>query len=666
MPFSDYDAKRLEQEYPTKKSPVEVKEDRLFEVDIHKMQLAPVYWKGAAYEVRRGTWFTTDGVPLPAETAAEIEAGYGKCKPYETKPEAPDFAQEFRKSPKEAMARFNDELKNNLDLDPIDTAKETDVVDLGDGQAAVFFDATQGAIFPRNISKFQLGVIRNMGPKAGSLMDVTTVQRGYTEALGSSMLDSVKSAPVPSLSDIILGEVASLFTPGKEQDSKLVSKDKEETLQKVLESDYESVEDPKESNRDVDHLVLCVHGIGQILGYKYESVNFTHSVNVMRNTMREVYHNEEKYQKLAHGEQYNPKDTSQATNNKIQILPISWRHEVTFNPRKEFGLLDDHGSPRLPSLGQINVDGVRPLRNIVGDVVLDVLLYYEPRYIKEIFQAVVTELNRVHALYMERNPDFKGKIHVLGHSLGSAISFDLLSCQDKLDNEYHLNFDVENLFCVGSPVGMFKLLQQKNIRPRSQAKPDSEDVDSPKCKNLYNVFHPCDPVSYRMEPLVNPKFAQFKAEEIPYALKGFNTQVRNITSFGDEVLEKIIKASSSWFRASEKQDSSKTLDQQALAENALGDIISTLASPGGDKKDNKRKTKQMQMSQQDITQLCELNRSGRIDYCLPIGMFSIALVSAISAHVSYFEDQEVAGFVMKEILSCDQETVGSKTVVAYT
>lgn len=38
-------------------SKVPVNEDYLFDVDIRKRELSPVYWLGPAYDVRRGTWF---------------------------------------------------------------------------------------------------------------------------------------------------------------------------------------------------------------------------------------------------------------------------------------------------------------------------------------------------------------------------------------------------------------------------------------------------------------------------------------------------------------------------------------------------------------------------------------------------------------------------------
>lgn len=671
VPFLNYDSARLERAFEKSTAKVDVKEDRLFQVDLAKMELAPVYWPGPVYEVRRGTWFTAEGVPLSAEVTEKLEKGFQTVSPEDLgPPPQPDFSEEFAKSPKAAMAKFEKEVKAEYLTEAIDIGAEKDVIDLGDGNAAVFFDKTSGAIFPKEFGKFQLNVIRSLQPKLGSLMSVVPIQRGYTEGLDSSIIENVKSAKVASLLDIFLEEILKLFSKDDAKQSESShDNDQSKLLQNVLEADYEHAAGDSASKREVDHVVFCIHGIGQILGYKYESVNFTHSVNVLRNTMRDVYKNEKKYQKLAYGDECDYKNDNQKNNNRIQVLPISWRHEVSFHPKRPFELKNEKGKPRLPSLSDINVDGVASLRDVVGDVLLDILLYYEPTYLKEIMRGVVAEINRVHKLYMEKNPDFKGKIHVLGHSLGSAIAFDLLAYQkDKKDknNEYQLDFDVENLFCVGSPVGVFKLLQQKNIFSRIEAGEqfDPTDLSShislPKCQNLYNVFHPCDPVGYRMEPLVDPQFANFKAELIPFAMEGFNTKVQSLSSLGDDFSEKILQASS-WFRSD-----SKPVKQASSVENedALKDVISSLTSTRGNKASTS-KTKAETFSKEDMKQLFDLNRTGRVDYSLPMGVFSIALVSAIGAHVSYFEDEETAGFVMKEILSSNLEPLQEREVQLY-
>ena len=345
-------------------------------------------------------------------------------------------------------------------------------------------------------------------------------------------------------------------------------------MQKIFESDYDLQTSRSKSNREIDHLVLCIHGIGQVLGSKYESINFTHNINILRNTMKRVYQENDEYKKLAYNEEDSKMDTS---NNRIQVLPISWRHRVGFNPQEKF---DNDKPSRLPSLSQVNVEGISALRDVVGDVVLDVLLFYQPRYLNQIIAAVTSELNRVYQLYKERNPNFNGKVHIMGHSLGSAIAFDILSSQPETipsnpDLEKMLTFDVENLFLVGSPVGMFKLLAEKNIQGRNSPDftPSSEDqFDSPKCTNLYNIFHPCDPVAYRLEPLVVPQYGDYKPADIKFAVKGFNTQIKELASLGDELSEKISSAAK-WLTSSKKTGKEKSVEEIANNENALGDII---------------------------------------------------------------------------------------------
>ncbi|KAM3124318.1 hypothetical protein CJJ07_002555 [Candidozyma auris] len=676
IPFSEHDEKKLEKAYRQKASSVEVKEDRLFEVDLNDMVLSPVYWEGPTYEVRRGIWFQSDGTPLSSKVAKKIEENYLRRRP--TLHTNEDKSSNGKQS-KDAVAKFNKEikeLKDKVSSDTIDFSKEEDVAELGDGEAVIYFDKTQAALFPSGINTLQLDVIRKLGSKSGTLMGVTSIQRGFSDDLNSSIIDSIKSPPVPSLTDIFSKEVSNLFSSQKSQDSISAQNIKEdEMLQSVMESDFEDLKTTRETDRQIDHLMLCVHGIGQILGHKYESVNFTHSTNVLRSTMKEVYENEDKYKRLAHGDSFDENNKQHASNNRIQTLPITWRHKVLFHPRKRIDDSGNLGDKRLPSLSDINVDGVKPLRNIVGDVILDVLLYYEPKFRNQILKIVTEELNRVYRLYKERNPDFNGKIHILGHSLGSAIVFDLVSMQREGDHEYKLDFDVENLFCVGSPVGMFKLLQRKNIVSRLSVHDDfdpSNDelkMTSPKCRNIYNLFHPCDPIGYRMEPLVKPEFSNMKPEEVPFALNGFNTQVKSLTTFGDEVQQKIF---SNWFGSKKNGKALKEVkDGEPKAsianENALGDIITTLASPisNGKSDTEDEEVTDKFLSKSDVNLLTELNRTGRIDYSLPTGVFSIALISAISAHVSYFEDYDTAGFVMKEILSCSSNPVDTKKVQVY-
>src|ERR1700733_2220093 len=111
-------------------------------------------------------------------------------------------------------------------------------------------------------------------------------------------------------------------------------------------------------------------------------------------------------------------------------------------------------------------------------VLLDILLYYTPQFRERIVRAVAREMNRTYTLFLERNPTFSGRVSLMGHSLGSAILFDILCRQPlgnnvpvprdfNLDTRLALDFDVHGFFAVGSPVGLFQMLRGRNIAARS-------------------------------------------------------------------------------------------------------------------------------------------------------------------------------------------------------
>jgi hypothetical protein len=64
---------------------VPVHEDFLFDVDVERRELSPVYWLGPIYEVRRGSWFYQEGStlrPCDENLATQLEEGYLKIKPF--------------------------------------------------------------------------------------------------------------------------------------------------------------------------------------------------------------------------------------------------------------------------------------------------------------------------------------------------------------------------------------------------------------------------------------------------------------------------------------------------------------------------------------------------------------------------------------------------------
>ncbi len=184
----------------------------------------------------------------------------------------------------------------------------------------------------------------------------------------------------------------------------------------------------------------------------------------------------------------------------------------------------------------------------------------------------------------------------MGHSLGSAIMFDILCRQrgkKKADGQPRnplrfwpseeptpeaprdpgdrsFVFDVDDFYCLGSPIGLFQMLKGRTIGARrfpgslpseSPLNPElvndpfltagaaSQDqhvsaitglpfsVSSPKVSQLFNIFHPSDPISYRLEPLISPAMSSLKPQALPYTKKGIFGSVapQGLTGIGAKV-----------------------------------------------------------------------------------------------------------------------------------
>jgi hypothetical protein len=53
-------------------------------------------------------------------------------------------------------------------------------------------------------------------------------------------------------------------------------------------------------------------------------------------------------------------------------------------------------------------------------------------------------------------------------------------------------------------------------------------ISSPKVSQLYNIFHPSDPIAYRLEPLIAPAMSSMKPQLLPYTKKTISASVSGI------------------------------------------------------------------------------------------------------------------------------------------
>ena len=72
---------------------------------------------------------------------------------------------------------------------------------------------------------------------------------------------------------------------------------------------------------------------------------------------------------------------------------------------------------------------------------------------------------------------------------------------DILTLKFHeIDFPIENVFTVGSPIGLFLSLRQYSEDKLQQI---FENLDQNGQIRIVNCFHPFDPIAYRLEPLID-------------------------------------------------------------------------------------------------------------------------------------------------------------------
>jgi hypothetical protein len=186
---------------------------------------------------------------------------------------------------------------------------------------------------------------------------------------------------------------------GSSNDREKQDEEERKRNEREMEDDYREAEGD-EQGREIEHLILVTHGIGQRLGLRLESVNFVHDVNTFRKTMKAVYADSPDLRAL------NAElGDSSTVNSRVQVLPICWRHLLDFpkqairHNRKEHDIADtDADDEDYPSLEDITVEGVPAVRNLITDLALDILLYDSPAYKDHISRIVLNELNRIYHL----------------------------------------------------------------------------------------------------------------------------------------------------------------------------------------------------------------------------------------------------------------------------
>eukprot|EP00741_Cyanophora_paradoxa_P007083 tig00001086_g6854.t1 len=252
---------------------------------------------------------------------------------------------------------------------------------------------------------------------------------------------------------------------------------------------YEAESRPKKPN----HLVIVVHGIGSQQWTAKGKNNEQIEGSFIRDNLTKMRTNRDVLLKSHFPERLHGVDVAFET--------VEWHSR----------LHDLHGVDKI--MQEITLPFAQRFRMFLNDTFLDVLYYMSPTYEQVIISEVTALLNGTYRDFMGRHPDFDGPVSVFGHSLGSVISYDILRHQPGYGHvpdgaaeaepeplaaggrplRYpRLDFRVSNLFCAGSPLAVFLTLR---------GAPRGRSMLLRGCP-IYNIFHPHDPVAYRLEPLL--------------------------------------------------------------------------------------------------------------------------------------------------------------------
>ena len=600
---------------------IPVNEDFLFDVDIQRRELGPAYWLGPIYDVRRGSWFYQEGSnlrPCDENLAGQLEQGYLKIKPWQS---PSSTSQEITSIPPSTpMSANGDEASDTTDVStkipetPKSAKEERPAATKFEMQTQRLFgaymnsvvtyqDATTAWLLTDDFLSRMSSTMYQRFAGGGHLGGIKVV-RGYSEInktkdtkkTGDATSNAEKRRSLPVEEKKPMTEDPQPDAPSQEEPSILKlerqmsnldpAAQEEEARQRdedEIKEDYVEA-DGDDQGREIEHLLLVTHGIGQKLGLRLEMLNFIRDVNVLRKTLKGVYQNSPDLQLL------NSEINKLPKNCRIQVLPIAWRHlldfpKQTFRQNREQDVADVTEEEDYPSLDNITLEPSTIIRSVIRDLGLDILMY-QSAYNEYISKIVVKESNRVYDTFKQRNPNFSGKVSLIGHSLGSAVLFDIL-CQQKdhrplvstsrkasirkpTDNkrssDVALKFDVEDYYCLGSPLGLYQMLNGRKIAGRrglsnsgktmdgqamddpflGSASPDSgpvTDADDfaisksiPKCVQLFNIFHPADPIAYRLEPLISTAMSSLKPQPLPYTKKGiFDVQGQGLSAIGSRV-----------------------------------------------------------------------------------------------------------------------------------
>ena len=465
-----------------------------------------------------------------------------------------------------------------------------------------------------------------------------------------------------------------------------------------------------QTNNGIDHLVLVVHGIGEML----RSIDFfgIAQLTTIVDCCAQLRQNHDRVLKAQDNSELNKNAKNENLLRKdvygrVEFVPIEWHEAFAIQSQRSRKLHKSNsnsngydGSPSYEStkkysypmqtnVSDISLKTIPHLRSFANDTLLDVLYFMSPQYHDILIDIVTMEMNLIVDKFRHLT-GYDGKVSIMAHSLGSVITWDILSHQksstfssfDRVPivptsfvnesshpeistppNSSHSNFQtnlpnliypqlsfpVSNTFILGSPVAVFLLI-------RNQIEPLPIDYVFPSCKRLFNIFHPYDPAAYRIEPLIDSRNASCDAKLISHWKGGFRVQYQT-KMLWKKLMKETFKTKQQMLQAVEDGMTGMGLLDATVDELLEDDDvdneyqISVLDqfSLLNNKMDDSIKLQRIQCG--------NINQGRRIDYMLQEREIENAneYVFALGAHSAYWDEKDLSLFVAKEIIRSKRE-----------
>ncbi|KAM1013283.1 hypothetical protein EV1_042886 [Malus domestica] len=198
-----------------------------------------------------------------------------------------------------------------------------------------------------------------------------------------------------------------------------------------------------------------------------------------------------------------------------------------------------------------------------------------------------------------------------------------------------LEFKVDTFFAVGSPLGVFLALRNIRIgigKGKEYWEEENISEEMPACRQIFNIFHPFDPVAYRIEPLVCKEYIGKRPVIIPYHKGGKRMHI-GFQEFTEDLAAR----------------SQAIMDRLNFVKVKVLTVCQSRSSDNLEEESETTQEKEVRSYGSLMMERVTGSKEGRIDHVLQDKTFQHPYLAAIGAHTNYWRDYDTALLILKHL-----------------